>query len=77
MPHVDIIVTDELLDDFTEKGLPLLQAREVSRTAAEPGRSRITLDMPYAPEGAQLVDPIFQRTPDGVRVLSLGWTYAA
>jgi hypothetical protein len=77
MPHVDILVADELLDDLAEKALPLLQAREVSRTRHDDGHMRITLDMPYVPEGAQLVEPVFQRTPDGIRVQSLGWTYAA
>jgi hypothetical protein len=74
---VDLIVVDELLGEFSREALPLLRADEVSRASQSDGTTRITLDMPYVPDGAVSVEPIFQRTPDGVRVQSLAWHYAA
>jgi hypothetical protein len=76
VPHVDVLVSDELLDCVPEL-LTLLEAAEVSRGPAEaPGVTRLTIDMPYVPAGAVGVEPAFQRADGIVRVQSLAWTYA-
>jgi hypothetical protein len=35
----------------------------------------VTLDMVYVPEGAEAIEPTFQRTPDGIRVQSIVWQF--
>lgn len=76
MAHVDLLVADELLEELP-KALPLLQATEVSRKPHGGHTTMVTLDMPYVPAGAVSVEPIFQSTPEGVRVQSLAWHYPA
>lgn len=74
MPHVDLLVSDELLDQLP-KVLRLLQATEVARRPNDAYTTTVTLDMPYAPDGAHTVDPVFASTPSGVRLQSLAWTF--
>jgi hypothetical protein len=77
VPHVDVLVADELLDGVPQL-LTLLEAREVSRKVDEaPGVTRLTVDMPYVPPGATAVEPVLQRVDGKVRVHSLAWTYTA
>jgi len=74
MPHVDLLVADELLAELPTV-LTLLNASEVSRTPGDDGTTFVTLDMVYVPEGAEAIEPTFQRTPDGVRVQSIVWQF--
>ncbi|MEU6552098.1 hypothetical protein ABZ915_17705 [Streptomyces sp. NPDC046915] len=76
MPHVGLLVSDELLEELPQ-ALALLQATEVARKSNDAYTTMVTLDMPYVPDGAVKVEPIFQSTPGGVRVRSLAWHYAA
>lgn len=77
MPQVDMFIADELVDRLPEllELLHVSQAKVLDRAFGEDA-TRVRLDMSYVPEGATLVTPILQRTPHGVRVQSLGWTYA-
>jgi hypothetical protein len=70
---VDLLVVDELLPELPQ-ALDLLHATEVSRTP-NGAYTRVTLDMLYVPEGAEMIEPVFQRTPDGVRVQSIVWRF--
>jgi hypothetical protein len=72
--HVKLLVADGLLDDLAE-GLELLRASEVDREPVGDRRTAFTLDMAYAPDGAAWIEPVFERTPDGVRVQSIQWSY--
>ena len=77
MPHVDVLVSDELLDGVPQL-LTLLEASEVSRRPDEiPDVTRLKIDMPYVPPGAVEVEPVLQRVDGEVRVHSLAWTYPA
>lgn len=76
MTLVQMVVADELLDVLPEAVL-LMKAREVDHAPAEqPGYTSVTLAVDGAPESATGVEPVFQRTPDGVRVMSMNWQYA-
>jgi hypothetical protein len=74
VPHVNLLVADELLDELP-KVLALLNASEVGRTPGDGCTTVVTLDMVYVPDGAEVIDPAFQRTPDGVRVQSIVWEF--
>lgn len=74
MPFVNLAVADELLEELPEV-LALLNASEAGRTPSGGCTTVVTLDMPYVPEGAETIDPTFQRTPDGVRVQSIVWQF--
>lgn len=74
MAHVDLLVDDQLLDQLPAV-VSLLHASEVSRTPAGDQRTAVTLDLRYAPEGAQQIDPVFESTPEGVQVQSIRWHY--
>lgn len=71
---MDLLVADELLDELPT-ALTLLNASEVSRTPGDDGMTVVTLDMVYVPEGAEAIEPTFQRTPDGIRVQSIVWQF--
>lgn len=75
MPDVDLLVADELLPELPQ-ALDLLHATEVDRATDGTGTTRVTLDLPYAPEDAIGVEPTFQATPDGVRLQSLVWVFS-
>lgn len=76
MPHIDVLVTNDFLDDLPD-ALDIIDAREVSRRTEDETRTRVTLDMAYVPTGALTVEPTFMyvRDADAVRVQSLSWTY--
>lgn len=76
MPAVDVLVTNDFLEDLPD-ALRIMDAREVSRAAADDGTTRVTIDMAYVPEGALTVEPVFMYVPDAdtVCVQSLSWTY--
>ncbi|MEU2924194.1 hypothetical protein ABZ636_03905 [Streptomyces sp. NPDC007251] len=73
MPHVDLLIADELLPELP-RALDLLHAIEVSRTP-NGAYTRVTLDMLYVPDGAEMIEPTFQRTSDGIRVQSIVWQF--
>jgi hypothetical protein len=75
MPQVDMLVWTKVLPDLAGV-LAILKANEVARAPEDELATRVRIDMPYVPEGATLVTPNLQHTPDGVRVQSLSWTYA-
>jgi hypothetical protein len=53
-----------------------MKAREVAHAPAEEaGYTLVTLVVDGAPETAKRVEPVFQRTQDGIRVLSMNWQY--
>jgi hypothetical protein len=72
---VNLLVADELLEELP-KALALLNASEVDRAPDGNHSTVVTLDMVYVPEGAEAIDPTFQRTPDGLRVQSIIWQFA-
>jgi hypothetical protein len=74
MALVNLLVADELLEELP-KALALLNATEAGRTPNDGSTTVVTLDMPYVPEGAETIDPTFQRTPDGIRVQSIVWQF--
>lgn len=75
MPLVDIVVADELMDELPQI-LSLLRARGCAqRPAIDYPGTVVTLEIDSAPEGASRIEPIFQRTPEGVGVMSMGWQY--
>lgn len=74
LPHVSLLVSDELLEELP-KALALLNASEVGRMPRGDSTTVVTLDMTYAPKGAEAIEPTFQRTPDGVRVQSIVWQF--
>ncbi|HWU23252.1 MAG TPA: hypothetical protein VN088_17065 [Nocardioides sp.] len=74
MPQVDLLVWNEMLPNLPD-ALDLMKAREVKRTREDERATRVTLDMPYVPDGATMVEPNLQRTEQGVRVQSLSWIY--
>jgi hypothetical protein len=72
---VQMMVADELLDTLADAVL-LMKAREVAHAPAEEaGYTLVTLVVDGAPETAKRVEPVFQRTQDGIRVLSMNWQY--
>jgi hypothetical protein len=76
MPQVDMLVAKGVIKGI-DLALNLMGAIEVTRTEATEDMYRLTLEMPYAPDGATLVTPCFETSPNGIRVQSLAWTYAA
>lgn len=74
MPHVNLLVADELLDELP-KALALLNASEAGRAPNGNHTTVVTLDMPYVPEGAEAIEPTFMSTPDGVRLQSIVWQF--
>lgn len=72
---VQMMVADELLDTLADAVL-LMKAREVAHAPAEePEWTLVTLVVDGAPETAKGVAPVFQQTPDGIRVLDMNWQY--
>lgn len=76
MPHVDVLVSSDLLDDGWAEALPLLQATEVARRTNGGGTVIVTIDMPFVPAGAVSVEPVFQSANGEARVASLSWRYS-
>lgn len=76
MPQVDVLVWTDMLPELPNV-LALMKASEVTRAPEDDRTMRITLDMPYVPDGAIQVEPNLQRTERGIRVQSLSWTYPA
>jgi hypothetical protein len=76
VPHTDVLVANDFLDDLPD-ALRIMGAHEVSRAPDDDMRTRVTIDMPYVPEGALTVEPQFMyvRDADAVRIQSLTWTY--
>ena len=71
---MNLLVANELIDELPA-ALTLLNASEAGRTPNGDGTTAVTLDMVYAPEGAEAIEPTFQRTPDGIRVQSIVWQF--
>lgn len=74
MPLADLLVADELLEELPT-ALALLNATEAGRAPNGDRTTVVTLDMPYVPEGAEAIEPTFQRTPTGWRVQSIVWQF--
>lgn len=74
MAQVDVLIWDSMLPHLPDV-LRLLMASEVAQAPEGDLVTRVTLDMPYAPDGAVVVEPNLQRTPNGVRVRSLVWSF--
>ncbi|HEY1155467.1 MAG TPA: hypothetical protein VGE95_04145 [Arthrobacter sp.] len=72
---MDMLIWNEMLPHLSDV-LALLKATEVARSPEDEKTTRVTVDMPYVPDGAVLVEPGLQRTPDGVRVQSIVWQFA-
>jgi hypothetical protein len=71
---VDLLVADELLAELPTV-LTLLNAIEVGRAPGDGCTTVVTLDMVYVPDGAEVIEPTLQRTPDGIRVQSIVWQF--
>lgn len=74
MPHVDLLVDDELLDQLPTAAA-LLNGTEVGRRAAGNHQALATLNLAYVPLGAATIDPVFERNSEGLRVQSIQWGF--